>query len=147
MRWLSLPDLLGPMGASSRWRTAATSVLLDRTRAAYTRNIRAPYTSDLAGDHERAVARLFAVGLAVQERRRGESELLADDADWRDIFELHQPRARLEDLVIARRPDLIEASVSFGVRTVALLVGGRTHREALRRLGDPLEAIAARLCG
>lgn len=146
MRWLSLPDLLGPMGASSRLRTAAINVLLERTHAVYARNVRSPYTSDLAGDRERAMARLFAVGIAVQERQCGESELLADDADRRDIFELHQPRARLEDLVIARRPDLDDVSISFGVRSITLLVGGHTHREAARRLGDTLEAIAARLC-
>ena len=141
---LSLAELLGPLGINSRLRAAAVAVLLSRTGETYRTRVRSPYTSDLRGGRERAVATLFAVGLAHAERRRGESELLEDEADWRDVFELLQPRARLEDLILARH-DVDEATISFGVRRVTLLVRGRAHSETHRSLGDTLEAIAGRL--
>ena len=141
---LSLAELLGPLGVNSRLRAAAVAVLLSRTGETYRTRVRSPYTSDLRGERERAVATLFAVGLAHADRRRSESELLEDEADWRDVFELLQPRARLEDLILARR-DVDEATISFGVRRVTLLVRGRAYSETHRSLGDTLEAIAGRL--
>ena len=146
LRHLTIPELLDPLSACSRLRAASTHILIERTRSSYMANIRPPFTSDLAGEHERAVARLYGIGVAQADRYRGESELLSNDADWRDVFDLLQPQARLHDLVAAQRPDLDGCSVAFGLRRVALLVRGRTYAETARGLGDTLEAIATRLC-
>ncbi|KAI0270388.1 hypothetical protein BC834DRAFT_861096 [Gloeopeniophorella convolvens] len=142
---------------------ACMHVLRSTYLPSYTSLIRSPYTSDpfpltsdapvdtctpSARSRETAVLDLF-IALKVRD------DVWADDTElhlgqpeaFRDLFDLSQPRARLEDLLRARLDgDLRGYSVTFAPRRVGVIgPSRRTVAEVERTRDEALEVAAKRL--
>ena len=139
-------------------------VLRSTYLASYTSLIRPPYTSDpfplaqssdactpLNRSRETAVLDLFIALKVHDDVWADESELhLGQPEAFRDLFDLMQPRARLEDLLCAyvapARIDLSAYSVTFAPRRVGIIgPSRRTIIEVERTKDENLEVAAKRL--
>jgi hypothetical protein len=144
-------------------------VLRSTCLPSYTSLIRPPYTSDpfplsatpsatsagtsalLHDSRETAVLDLFIALKVHDDVWADETELhLGQPEAFRDLFDLTQPRARLEDLLYAylapARIDLSPYSATFAPRRVALVdPSRRTIVEVERTRDECLEVAAKRL--
>ncbi|KAI0255622.1 hypothetical protein BJV78DRAFT_1083404, partial [Lactifluus subvellereus] len=145
---------------------ACMHVLRSTYLPAYASLIRPPYTSDpfplahapssdactpLNRSRETAVLDLFIALKVRDDVWADETELhLGQPEAFRDLFDLMQPRARLEDLLCAyltpARVDLTAYSVTFASRRVGVVgPSRRTIVEVERTRDESLEAAAKRL--